>query len=117
MTHPSFVVSVIIQPTSMGKCILRTSLFTNKKHELERSQLDLPTDWNDYMQSILSSAHTMQKKSDELTAPGAPTLTVDMIPIETSQAGYAFNQYLTKLIEIEHEYYWNAPLYSNNIRR
>ena len=40
-----------------------------------------------------------------------------MIPIETNLAGYTFNRYITKQIEIEHDYYWNAPLYSNNLRR
>ena len=59
----------------------------------------------------------MQKQADELTAPGAPKLMDDMIPIETNLAGYTFNRYITKQIEIEHDYYWNAPLYSNNLRR
>jgi len=115
--NKSFVVCVIIQPTSMGECILRNSIFTKGKNELESDHLHLPTDWSNYIQSTLSRAQTMQKKADKLTAPGAPKLTDDMIPIETSKAGYAFHQFLTKQIEIEHEYYWNAPLYSNNIRR
>ena len=86
-------------------------------NELESDHLHLPTDWGNYIQSTLSRAHTMQKKADKLTAPGAPKLTNDMIPIETSEAGYAFHQFLTKQIVIKYEYYWNSRLYNNNIRR
>ena len=114
--HKSFIVCVIIQPTSMGDCILRTSLFTKGKEELASDNVHLPPEWSSYIQSTLSRAQAMQNKTDKLIAPGAPKLTDDMIPIETSEAGHAFLQFFTKQIEIKHEYYWNAPLFSANIR-
>jgi len=114
--HPEFVVSVILQPTSMGECILRTSLF-NRNSNTDSETASLPNEWQDYMRMICDNAQTMQSKTDKLTAPGSPELTVDMIPVENNFAAYAFHQYIFKKIETNHEYYWNAPLYSNNIRR
>ncbi len=117
ITHPTFVVSVILQPTSMGESTLRTLMFRKNKQSSELEHSPLPSEWQDYIRMICDNAHSMQKQTDELTAPGAPELTQDMVPVETSMAAYTFHQYIFKQIETEYEYYWNAPLYSNNIRR
>jgi hypothetical protein len=114
--HADFLLSVILQPTSMGESTLRTCLFT-KEHKANSDASHLPTDFQVYMQSIISKAQQIQSQADELTAPGAPELKNNMIPIETNLAGYTFHRYITEIIETEHEYYWNAPLYSNNIGR
>ncbi len=114
--HPDFLVSVILQPTSMGESTLRTSLYT-KENKANSDASHLPTDFQAYIQSVTSKAQQMQSQADELTAPGAPELKNSMIPIETNLAGYSFHRYITEKIETEHEYYWNAPLYSNNIGR
>lgn len=114
--HTNFLISVILQPTSMGECTLRTALYT-KENKTSNDTSHLPNIFNAYIQSVISKAHAMQNKADELTAPGAPELNNNMIPIENNLAGYSFHRYLTEMIETEHEYYWNAPLYSNNIVR
>jgi hypothetical protein len=113
--HPNYLVSVVLQPTSMGECTLRTSFYAKEKTNSDASHI--PEDLRVYMQSIISKAQKIQSKADELTAPGAPELKNNMIPIETNLAGYSFHRYLTEIIETEHDYYWNAPLYSNNIAR
>jgi hypothetical protein len=113
--HPNFLVSVLLQPTSMGECTLRTSLYTKKNTNSDASLI--PEDLRVYMQSVISKAQQMQSQADKLTAPGAPELKNNMIPIETNLAGYSFHRYITEVIETEHDYYWNAPLYSNNIAR
>ena len=115
--HRSFVFCVIMQPVSMGECILRTTLLTKGKSSSTGDDLNLPTDWSSYIQSALDRAQAMQKQADKLTAPGALKVTNEMIPIETSEAGYEFHQFLVKLLEVRHEYHWNAPLFSPNIRR
>ena len=117
ITHPTFVISVILQPTSMGESTLRALMFRKNKQNSELEPSSLPTEWQDYIRIICDNAHSMQKQADDLTAPGAPELTQDKVPVETSLAAYTFNQYVFKQIEAEYEYYWNAPLYSNNIRR
>ncbi len=114
--HTDFLVSVILQPTNMGETNLRTSLFL-KDHYRNDVASHLLTNLREYMQSITSRALQMQSQADELTAPGAPEFKSNMIPIETNLAGYSFNRYIIGKIEKEHQYYWNAPLYSNNIRR
>lgn len=114
--HTNFLISVILQPTSMGECTLRTSLYT-KDNNNNSDASHLPSDLQTYIQSVISKAQQMQSKADELTAPGAPELKNNMIPIETNLAGYSFHRYITEKIETEHEYYWNAPLYSSNIGR
>ncbi|NNC68474.1 MAG: ring-hydroxylating oxygenase subunit alpha [Gammaproteobacteria bacterium] len=114
--HANFLVSVILQPTSMGECTLRTSLYT-KANKINSDASHLPTDLQAYIQSVTSKAQAMQSKADKLTAPGAPELKNNMIPIETNLAGYSFHRYMTEKIETEYDYYWNAPLYSNNIGR
>ncbi len=115
--HPSFIVSVVIQPTSMGECTLRTTLYRKYNVDTENDITSLPNEWKDYIQKVCDNAESMQKQTDELTAPGAPKITEEMVPIENNIAGHAFNQYVFKQIETEYDYYWNAPLYSNNIRR
>ena len=50
--HNSFVVCIILQPTSMVECILRTSLFIKGNNKLESDHSRLPTEWQNYMQSI-----------------------------------------------------------------
>jgi len=115
--HPTFVLSVILQPTSMGACILRTTMFKKSNENSDCDTASLPNKWQNYIRLICSNAQSMQVRTDKLTAPGAPELAADMIPVETSIAGYAFHQYIFKQIETAHKYYWNSPLYSNNIRR
>ena len=66
--HPTFVVSVILQPTNMGECILRTSIFRKENNIVKNDLSHLPTEWQAYMQSIQSNAQSMQKQADELTA-------------------------------------------------
>ncbi len=114
--HPNFLVSVILQPTSMGECTLRTSLYT-KENNTNSDASPLPEDLQKYIQSVSSKAQVMQSQADELTAPGAPELKNNMIPIETNLAGYSFHRYMTEIIDTEYDYYWNAPLYSNNLGR
>ncbi|QMU60467.1 MAG: ring-hydroxylating oxygenase subunit alpha [Gammaproteobacteria bacterium] len=113
--HLDFLVSVILQPTSMGECTLRTSLYAKKESNSDASQV--PEFLRAYIQSVTTKAQHMQSQADELTAPGAPELKNNMIPIETNLAGHSFHCYITEIIETEHDYYWNAPLYSNNIAR
>ncbi|MGH1538505.1 MAG: ring-hydroxylating oxygenase subunit alpha [Gammaproteobacteria bacterium] len=115
--HPSFIVSAIIQPTSMGECTIRTAIYKNEDTNIENDIAPLPSEWKDYILMICSNAQSMQEKTDELTAPGAPKITADKTPIENNIAGHAFHQYVFKQIETEYDYYWNTPLYSNNIRR
>ena len=117
VSHPTFALSVILQPTSMGECILRTTMFKKGNEKSDCETTSLPKEWQNYIHKICNNAQSMQARTDELTAPGAPELTADMLTIETSIAGYAFHQYICKQIETAYEYYWNAPLYSNNIRR
>lgn len=114
--HADFLLSVILQPTSMGETTLRTCLFA-KQHKSNSDTSHLPTNFQAYIESVASKAQRMQSQADELTMPGAPELKNNMIPIETNLAGYSFHRYITEIIETEHEYYWNAPLYSNNIGR
>ena len=114
--HPTYVVSVVLQPTSMRECLLRACILRNENQQKDNNPSHLPAEWQAYLQSIQTNAQSMQKKADELTAPGAPELTQDMIPVETNFAAYNFHRYITRKIEIEHDYYWNAPLYSNNLR-
>ena len=114
--HVDFLLSVILQPTSMGVTTLRTSLFA-KESKNNSDASHLPTNIQTYIQSVTTKAQQIQNQTDELTAPGAPELKNNMIPIETNLAGYSFHHYLTGIIETEHEYFWNAPLYSNNIGR
>lgn len=113
--HPDFLLSVILQPTSMGETTLRTSLFAKNKDNCETSSL--PTEFQAYIQAVISKAQLIQSEADVLTAPGAPELKNNMIPIETNFAGYTFHRYIMDKFETEHEYYWNAPLYSNNVVR
>lgn len=113
--HPTFILSVILQPTSMGECTLRTSLYTNEIRTNHDSS-HLPCEWQEYINTIKDNAQIKQQQADKLTAPGAPELKSDMIPVETNLAGYTFHRYITKVIETDYEYYWNAPLYSNNFR-
>ena len=115
--HHTFIVSVILQPTSMSECILRTAIFKNNNNSTENTHIPSLTEWQEYMSVITRKAQSMQKQTDKLTAPGAPELTDNMIPVETSIAGYEFHRYISKQIETKHDYYWNAPLYSNKIIR
>ena len=116
MHHANFILSVILQPTSMGETTLRTCLFT-KERANDCDVSHLPTNFLAYIQSVTEKAQQIQCQADKLTAPGAPELKDDMIPIENNYAGFTFHRYITKIVETEHEYYWNAPLYSNNVGR
>lgn len=112
VNSPTHILCVILQPTSMRESLLRTCIF-NKK-EIETSDTSSPTYVQKYIQSVQSRAKSFQQMTDKLTSVGAPELTDDMIPIEQNVAGYIFHRYVTKQIGTEHEYYWNAPLYTIN---
>lgn len=109
----SHVVSVILQPTSMGESVLRTCIFSDNKNKNDIDNSKLPFTWQNYIQTIQIRASSIQEQADKLTAPGAPELKEEMIPRETNLAGYLLHRYVTKHIEAEHDYYWNAPLYNN----
>lgn len=109
---PAHIFSVILQPTAMGESLLRTCVF--RKNKNETADTAIPETLQIYIQSIQSRARLLQQSADELTSPGAPQLSNEMIPIENSVAGYVFHRYVTKQIGTEHEYYWNTPLFTVN---
>lgn len=117
ISHQTFTISVVIQPTSMHECTLRTAIYKNNKSKEGEELNDIKTNLHDYLQSIIIKANAVQTQTDQLTAPGAPEITNDMIPLETNIAGYVFNRFITKQIGTEYNYYWNTPLYSNTIIR
>jgi hypothetical protein len=97
----------------MGESVLRTCIFSNNKNKNDIDNSKLPFTWQNYIQTIQIRASSIQEQADKLTAPGAPELKEEMIPRETNLAGYLLHRYVTKHIEAEHDYYWNAPLYNN----
>ena len=115
--HPSFIFSVVIQPVAMGECLLRTALFIKRKTGSSGDQFGALPDLSHYVESASVRAETMQKHADKLTAPGAPEVTNEMIPIENCKAGYDFHQFLVNLLEVKHDYHWNAPLFSPRVTR
>ena len=96
----------------MGESLLRTCVFSNNKREAIDAVT--PEAIQQFIQSVQSRAKSLQQSTDSLTSPGAPALTEEMIPLENSVAGYVFHRYVTKQIGTEHEYYWNAPLFTIN---
>ena len=112
ITSPAFIFSVILQPTSMGESLLRTCTFS--KNKSKTTSAAVPDAIQQFVRSIQSRAKLLQQNTDKLTAPGAPELTDKMIPLENNVAGYVFHRYVTNQINAEHEYYWNAPLFTIN---
>ena len=112
VTSSAHIFSIILQPTSMGESLLRTCIFG--KHETDIIDATVPTTIQNYIQSVQERAKNLQQKTDSLTAPGAPELTEEMIPLEKNIAGYVFQRYIAKQIGAEHEYFWNAPLFTIN---
>ena len=113
LVHSSaHIFSIILQPTSMGESVLRTCVYENNK--IDSNDTTVPITIRNYIQSVQDRAKLLQQQTNSLTAPGAPELTEDMIPLEKNVAGYVFQRYVAKQIGAEHEYYWNAPLFTIN---
>ncbi len=107
-----YTFSVILQPTSMGESLLRVCMYDKKNSTTVEEKIPQPV--QQYIETVLARAESYQQATDKLTCPGAPELTEEMIPLEKNIAGYVFQQYITKQIVAEHEYFWNAPLYRIN---
>lgn len=114
---PTHVVSVILQPLSMGECLQRFTLLTGAPATAQaaKSVSRLRDAWSSCLAHSASEAERAQELAERWGTAHNPESMNKDLPIETSMFGYHFQRYLIQKMSTEHQHYWNAPLYKSGM--
>ncbi|MDW3094567.1 MAG: hypothetical protein R8G33_02720 [Gammaproteobacteria bacterium] len=109
LTH---IFSVILQPTSMQESLLRACVFN--KNDTDQGNDSIPKEILNFIELIQSRTKSFQDITGKINSPSSSELNNKTMPLENNIAGYVFQKYVAKTVTTMHEYYWNAPLFTNN---
>ncbi len=114
---PTHVVSVVLQPLSMGECLQRINLLTAAPAAsgMSESVSRLHASWLSYLEQSASEAKMTQETAERWGTPHSPDSIENDLPSEDNTCGYHFQRYLIQKLLATHKYYWNSPLYESGV--
>lgn len=100
---------VLLQSTGMGKCLYRCFLLTSTPG----ASSSAPEGFGEWLSFLKANGTVAEEMHRELVLFGTssrPGTSVDDLPLEDNHCSYALNRFLANRLQLEHQYYWNAPI-------
>ena len=105
---------IIVQPTGLDESLVRVRISCTAAVAGDAPAVAAQeARWGERLQRANDLAGWRQKEFSEWGTPHKPETSVDVLPTAEGGAAYLFQCYLIERLLTEHEYVWNAPLYTS----
>ncbi|MBT6441334.1 MAG: Rieske (2Fe-2S) protein [Alphaproteobacteria bacterium] len=105
---------IIVQPTGLDESLVRVRIAGTAAVAGDASAIAAQKiRWQERLQRANDLAGWRQKEFSEWGTPHKPETSVDVLPTAEGGAAYLFQRYLIERLLAEHDYVWNAPLYTS----
>ena len=99
----------LLQATGTEKTLTRSFWLTPESETASPATMDFAR-WVSFLKTQGGLAEHMHREQVLLGTPSRHGTTGSDLPLEANPCAYALNRFLAHRLQIEHHYYWNAPI-------
>jgi len=100
---------MLLQATGMSKTLCRCFLLTPPP-DTHSAKPERFAEWVSFLKANGAVAEDMHREQVLLGTSSRPGTSADNLPLEDNHCVHALNRFLTHRLQLEHHYYWNAPI-------